>query len=398
MPLTRQGQPPESAAKASPRNGDYPGLTCGKTIPRPRIWGTIPQCGRIKLMGVLARFLGFIWKRWADYQSVVALLDVLDFKTAVVGGLAFVGMTFFGATNMDWSAPAVVLAALGAGALVSFIMVAVRLFWRLEPAKATKETSASDSAGVNDFASDIPDVKIADDPVAWKLFETVRERDKLIPLLEAGKLHAWGRLGNGNPPPTKIPADQWSNHYLDNRPADSPGRINQTYFRPKSRPHESTYYDVHLNRVQLERAWPDLWRRTSIDRIPCTELLKMAADAGWDFTSHDSLHLLDLQNAIRQGARDNHLTVWGKLNRWSSEELLRNEVLETIPPEHWHAFYVHLWPAREGDNFNVKSWTPSQQPQNFLDLHVSRSEAATWLDRDAAAFKGKTKPNQRGML
>jgi hypothetical protein len=64
-------------------------------------------------MGILARILGFFWRRWADYQSVVAILDVLDFKTAVGGGFGFVAMTFIGATNMSWSAPGVILAALG---------------------------------------------------------------------------------------------------------------------------------------------------------------------------------------------------------------------------------------------------------------------------------------------
>ncbi len=397
------------------------------------------------------------------------------------------------------------------------VPVGLFLIWlALRRGKGPLDPAVTQFAGAmppaqNEFSNDIPDVRIADDTVASGLFETSNGRDKLIPLLEAGKLIAWGRLGNGNPAPTKIPADQWATHYLDNRPADSPGRINQTYFRPRSRPYESTYYDVHLNRGQLKRVWPGLWesppslvdaesirlagvvgavmeatlswsfklplpagdiwiRRynelkvsahpiwtddrvrqlrieflhycgivgqplgdarevidnrkklygfgrqlisilkgeqlaedkgdngaTSIDRIPCTELLKMATDRGWDFLGHDSLHLMDLQDAIRQGGSDNHLTVWGRLKRWSNESLLRNEILEKIPAEHWRAFYVHLWPACDGDNFYTKSWTPSDTPQNYLDLHVDRREAAAWLDREAASFRGKRKPDQRGM-
>jgi hypothetical protein len=125
--------------------------------------------------------------------------------------------------------------------------------------------------------------------------------------------------------------------------------------------------------------------------------MKMATARGWDFASHDTLHLLDMQKAIRQGASDNHLTVWGILNKWSSEELLQNEILEKIPSEHWRTFYVSLFPALDGDNFHTKSWTPSRTPQNYLDLHVNRREAETWLDRDAATFRGKTTPDQRGM-
>ena len=34
--------------------------------------------------------------------------------------------------------------------------------------------------------------------------------------------------------------------------------INQTFFRPKGRSYESTYYDIHLNQAQIERVWPKL--------------------------------------------------------------------------------------------------------------------------------------------
>jgi hypothetical protein len=134
------------------------------------------------------------------------------------------------------------------------------------------------------------------------------------------------------------------------------------------------------------------------DRIPVTELLKMATDRGWNFTTGDSLHLIDLQKAIRQGASDSQITVWGRLNKWSNNEnLVRNEILEKIPHEHWRAFYVHLFPALDGDNFHTKSWTPSETPKNYLDLHVNRPDAVIWLDRDAVTFKGKTTYDQRGM-
>lgn len=78
-------------------------------------------------MGVIARFLGWAWRRWGDYQSVVAILDLLDLKTSIFGALGFIAMMFVGATNTDWSAPGVVIAALVAGACVAIIAVAVRL-------------------------------------------------------------------------------------------------------------------------------------------------------------------------------------------------------------------------------------------------------------------------------
>ncbi len=109
------------------------------------------------------------------------------------------------------------------------------------------------------FASDIPDVRIAEDPIARSLFET-SERDKLIPLLEAGKIDAWGRLGYGFPPTIKIPADLWRTNHLEYHQGTSGQSINQTFLRSNAR-HESTYYDIHFNRAQIERQWPGLWER-----------------------------------------------------------------------------------------------------------------------------------------
>jgi hypothetical protein len=62
----------------------------------------------------LARIFGFIWRRWGDYQSAVALLDLLDAKTWIFPVLGFIGMTFLGATEATWSAPTVIFVALGA--------------------------------------------------------------------------------------------------------------------------------------------------------------------------------------------------------------------------------------------------------------------------------------------
>jgi hypothetical protein len=248
------------------------------------------------------------------------------------------------------------------------------------------------NARTSDFANDIPDVRIADDVVAEELFES-GERDKLLPLLEGGKIDAWGRLGNGHPPLMKIPSDLWRTNYLVRYPASS-GGINQTFLKSKVR-HETTYYDVHLNRAQLERVWPNLWSQASLDRIPCTELLRMAAAAGWDFISNDSLHLLDLQDAMRQGGSDDRLAIWGKLKKWTSDDLMRTELLEKIEPSHWKEFFIHLHAAAQNDNFNTYSWTPDQRDfgrRGYVDLHVDRSQAISWLRRDASSFRGRAKP------
>jgi hypothetical protein len=287
----------------------------------------------------------------------------------------------------------VVVAALMAIAYFSISILEKFKVLKRDERVALTDHAPDENRSKNEFTSDIPDVRIADDPVAWGLFEATTERDKLLPLLEAGKIEAWGRLGNGYPPLMKIPANLWRTNYLIRYPPPSGGGINQTFLKSKAR-HESTYYDAHLNRAQLERAWPGLWDTASLDRISCKELLSIAAAAGWDFTSHDSLHLLDLQKAMRQGGADDTLTIWGGPKKWTSEELVRDELLERIPPSHWKECFVHLHAAAQDDNFNTFSWVPDRHDfgrRGYVDLHVSRSQGVSWLRRDASSFKGQTK-------
>jgi hypothetical protein len=348
-------------------------------------------------MGIIARFLGWVWRRWADYQSVVAILDVLDFKTAIGGGVGFVAMTFLGATNMEWSAPTVALAGLAAGALVSIILIAVRLLMRSGPPPTAQRAEAPLTLDKKATLVDAESIQLAG--IVGALMEAALSWSFKLPL----------------------PADDiWIKRYAELRDSAHPiwtddhvrrlrieflhycgivgkplGDVRDTISDRKELDGFGRQLISLLKGEQLAEGGDNT--AVSVDRIPATKLMKMATERGWDFTSHDSLHLLDLQKAIRQGASDNHLIVWGRLKRWSNEELLKNEILEKIPPEHWRAFYVHLFPALDGDNFHTKSWTPSQTPQNYLDLHVNHREAAIWLDRDAVAFRGTTTPSQRGM-
>jgi hypothetical protein len=78
-------------------------------------------------MGIVARIFAALWRRWGDYQSVVAILDLLDLKTAIVALVGSLAMIFIGSTDYSWSAPAVILAAIIAGAGLSIIFIALRL-------------------------------------------------------------------------------------------------------------------------------------------------------------------------------------------------------------------------------------------------------------------------------
>jgi hypothetical protein len=77
-------------------------------------------------MGIVARIIGWVWRRFADYNTLIALLDLIDAKTIVPIVVAWIGMMFFGATNTEWSAPGVVVTACVVGACVGIIVIAVR--------------------------------------------------------------------------------------------------------------------------------------------------------------------------------------------------------------------------------------------------------------------------------
>ena len=91
-------------------------------------------------------------------------------------------------------------------------------FWLFFKTGTPQTESTKRVLDAREYADAIPNVRVADDVVAWGLFEA-SERDELIPLLEDGKIKAWGRLGNGHPPLTKIPSDIWRTNYLVRYPA-----------------------------------------------------------------------------------------------------------------------------------------------------------------------------------
>lgn len=113
-----------------------------------------------------------------------------------------------------------------------------------------------------DIADSYPNLRVADFPRVAELFGG----DKLIPLLEAEKIIAWGRRGSGEPPLIKIPGNIWASNDLYHLPKTQEGTRNQTFIRPKGRRYDTVYFDVHLNRAQIERAWPQDVQTLELDR------------------------------------------------------------------------------------------------------------------------------------
>jgi hypothetical protein len=205
-------------------------------------WRWFDRGARVDFAGTLLGYV-FDWKGWV---------------AGLIGGGG--GATTFLKAAIDGWSPLVVwvMAVVVAAALSVFVYYFLLTVEKRRSPGATDSGSTTASGGALNSIGAIPDVRAADDLIVWRLFES-SERDKLFPLLEEGRIQAWGRLGNGFPPLMKIPAGTWRTNYIE-RHADPlvAGRINQTFLKPTS-PHGASYYDVCLNRSQLKTFWPKLW-------------------------------------------------------------------------------------------------------------------------------------------
>jgi hypothetical protein len=91
------------------------------------------------------KLLGYLWRRFGDYQSAIALAELFGFKGAIVtffgGAVSFI----LGSLNNDWSPAAIWLAALSGATFAAIIYIAFRL--GMTPPRThlpiVKETNAS---------------------------------------------------------------------------------------------------------------------------------------------------------------------------------------------------------------------------------------------------------------
>jgi hypothetical protein len=214
--------------------------------------------------------------------------------------------------------------------------------------------------------------------------------------LRNSRLIAWGEEslpGTATTPENPIPAETWDRVEIVFDHSSLPRAFARFKGYTRSEPGAMAWVGIKFSSAQIFQMFP-LQAKPSLDRISIIELMAMATRLGWNFTDQHSLQLIDLQDAIRQGGLDGHLTLWGRLNRWpNAEQLMRKEVIEKIPPEHWREFRVHLFGALDNNNFNTYSWhiqPSSVAERGYVDLHVERTQSAEWLARDGVLFKGKT--------
>jgi len=157
------------------------------------------------------------------------------------------------------------------------------------------------------------------------------------------------------------------------------------------------YADIHLNRKQAMR-WlmgEEPWR------ISLTEFGEIAASKGWRLHEVDSGHIYDFVKGLQQAGIDSNVEIWG---RRKSQSLFTKEYpLVKIQPEYWHGNMIdphtclHIGQGEDADgstDYNLDIETMNTDPDHlgfaYVDIHVDRKQAISWLKSEGSSFMGKT--------
>lgn len=249
-------------------------------------------------------------------------------------------------------------------------------------------------------ADKYPDIRVADSTAVLDLFRGT-ERVKLIALLEAGSIKSWARsMAKGQTPPgvdtdlLALAPDAWSKHRLEHMPKRGEGTIAQTFLKTNERGY-SAYYDVWLNSAQIAGVFPSFkaaYNPVATSRIPLLEFIELAENDGWDISGRDNLQILDLLDGLNQAGGDGDIRFWGRLNRNQFDSLARAERLIPIDVKHWVDFQIEPSAAITGsENFKTLTYDPRQtanRTAGYIDLHLEREAAKTWLRLKAKSFQG----------
>jgi hypothetical protein len=230
----------------------------------------------------------------------------------------------------------------------------VSLDW---PIRAIDQRMPDEASLPSAIKEEIPDLRISDDPSIVALFEGA-ERDKLLPLLEIERIIAWGRpMGPGDPPLTRISGRLWSTHFLLTLPKQGQWSESQSFLKTKAR-QQTSYYDIHVNRTQIERIWP----------------LRGQLRPMFEAVSHVSSCIGDndlkecfprARQEIRQAAHDGIIKIRGN----KSAQVMGggySEVQSDIPPEYWEVAEIGpLATDKKSDDH-----PPHTFPQQFSDRRL----------------------------
>jgi hypothetical protein len=231
-----------------------------------------------------------------------------------------------------------------------------------------------------EFAESYPDIRVADAPTVIELFEG-KERDKLIPLLEAEKITAWGRLGFGDPPLLKMPGNIWRSNHLVFLPMTAGQTKNQTFIRKNGRI-ESTYFDVHLNKAQIKKIWPTI--DDAVESLsPATHDTPI-----WRAVTHVRAAINDREQdkcfpATRQAALDKKIKIRGCREIDTGPGISFSDVRSDIAPEYWKVSTIGALATDEKCQGDVHTnpetafaWGPKgiYEKHYYADLRVDMKE------------------------
>jgi hypothetical protein len=316
-------------------------------------------------MGIIGRVAGFLWRRWADYNSLLALLDILDAKTVWSVVIAWVAMILFGSTNTGWSPQAVVIGAFVVAACVAVIVVVIRLIllgakstpWRVLSLGQTHALEVSKKDLIADVGARDPYFRILAGS-AWKdeqLRTTTdtrnlrrdwlefRFKNEIHKALRNERLASWGEEclhGMVTTPEKPIPPDAWDKIELE---FDSNPNLPRTsaYFKGPTtfQKGKSAWNGVKFNEAQFFQLFPlgargDDWRPMceAVAHV-ATHISDNDAKGRWPST----------RTAIRQRAFDSKIRIRGqKSAEFMGAGLRWSEIQTDIPSSYWETADIGL--------------------------------------------------------
>ena len=314
-------------------------------------------------MGLLLRGIGWFWRRYADYNTAVSLLDLLDLKTAVAGCVAWVATLIYGATNSAWSSQKVVVAAFIVAACVAIIVVACRFISLPRHSAQRSPISAPSLAQVEDnLAADIDaseafyrvmtgsawrDEQIRSTPdTSNKISNWLEKRldTEIHKALVNDRLKSWGeevRPNGTDAPERPIPADKWVEIEIDFRPS-GPGRRTiaiQKVVRPNTG--KVAWAGIKFNSVQFFR----LFRSNAVDNWrPIFEAVGHVANCIGDTNTKEYWPKARLD--IRQHALDKKILIRGRKSaKIMGGGLIWSEVETDIANTYWEGADLHITAA-----------------------------------------------------
>lgn len=229
--------------------------------------------------------------------------------------------------------PEVILYGLAALAIILAILVLGSFLWERRTHHMPKSMPSVplNSISQNSLAHQVANLRVADDPAVVSLFDG-DEGDRLLSLIEADEIITWARpMGQGEPPLTKLSGDQWKAFSFRYMPKLNEQTKNQTFVKSKVN-NDTFYYDVYLNRHQIEQAWPvisDVWK-------PCHLAIQYIGERIGDKDSKNCFP--DARRGLRQAAYNKRVAVRGK-KQLSDRRMIRegeySDIHTDIDSDYW---------------------------------------------------------------